>query len=133
MSLKRYDASNMEWCTRFGFMSWIVKLIYLICLFLCTNGKVSTPSELSGAAQLTESVNLNRVEAMTKACDSLGDPPALRQEQLQHMLVDETHRLLYCYVPKVLTFINIFSNIFKFITERFVRCYRSLAQIGNES
>lgn len=76
-----------------------------VSVLLCVNGgenSEETPTEHS--LELTQSSNLARQELVQETCSrlsltwSLDDlPPSL----LEHILVDDDHKLLYCYVPKV--------------------------------
>jgi chondroitin 4-sulfotransferase 11 len=64
----------------------------------------------SGQILLTRMIYIERQEHLQKMCNlgvSNGSAPLiLSDDELQkgtfdHILVDEKHRLLYCYVPKV--------------------------------
>ncbi|KAH8293155.1 hypothetical protein KR044_007053, partial [Drosophila immigrans] len=56
--------------------------------------------------ELTQTINIQRQELMQRQCDlmeatnkqSIED---LTELQMDHMIVDKEHKLLYCYVPKV--------------------------------
>lgn len=55
--------------------------------------------------ELTQSSNLQRQELLQQTCERLGllnkTWNQLKTEQMEHLLVDKGHKLLYCYVPKV--------------------------------
>lgn len=58
--------------------------------------------------ELTENVNTERQELLQKVCDKIMRTRThhrtvrdLSEEQMDHLLVDKGHKLLYCYVPKV--------------------------------
>lgn len=57
--------------------------------------------------ELTQSQNFQRQDAMLKACAQMRHQllyksvDELNSFQMSHLLVDEKHRFLYCYVPKV--------------------------------
>lgn len=82
----------------------IVELCFLLLsILLCVNsGENDIEDEHS--LELTQSLNLARQELISEKCRWL--PPKylledLPASQLEHILVDEKHKLLYCYVPKV--------------------------------
>nr|XP_019561054.2 carbohydrate sulfotransferase 11 [Aedes albopictus] len=57
--------------------------------------------------ELTQSQNFQRQDALVKACAQMRDHleykslDELNPFQMSHLLVDEKHKFLYCYVPKV--------------------------------
>ncbi|KMY90624.1 carbohydrate sulfotransferase 13 [Drosophila simulans] len=55
--------------------------------------------------ELTQTINIQRQEFMQRQCELLGDHTQtledLSELQMDHMIVDKEHKLLYCYVPKV--------------------------------
>lgn len=57
--------------------------------------------------ELTQSQNFQRQDALVKACAQMRDHleykslDELNTFQMSHLLVDEKHKFLYCYVPKV--------------------------------
>lgn len=57
--------------------------------------------------ELTQSQNFQRQDAMQKACAQMRDTmeyksvDELNTFQMSHLLVDQKHKFLYCYVPKV--------------------------------
>lgn len=57
--------------------------------------------------ELTQTNNLQRQEQVQKICansqsDSIvKDLSKIPDDQLDHMIIDDTHKFLYCYVPKV--------------------------------
>lgn len=55
--------------------------------------------------ELTQSSNLQRQELLQQVCERLGSTnktwTQLKADQMDHLLVDKGHKLLYCYVPKV--------------------------------
>ncbi|XP_058826361.1 carbohydrate sulfotransferase 11 [Topomyia yanbarensis] len=57
--------------------------------------------------ELTQSQNFQRQDAMLRACNQLKDEleyksvDELNSFQMSHLLIDEEHKFLYCYVPKV--------------------------------
>lgn len=77
------------------------------CIVLCFACCVGfDQDELGGqhSLELTQSLNLARQEHVQETC--LRHPPQveladLPDSHLEHILVDDKHQLLYCYVPKV--------------------------------
>lgn len=56
--------------------------------------------------ELTQANNLQRQELVQRVCDSANFPSPNVQsdvpdDQLEHLIIDPTHKFLYCYVPKV--------------------------------
>ncbi|XP_058454235.1 carbohydrate sulfotransferase 11 [Malaya genurostris] len=57
--------------------------------------------------ELTQSQNFQRQDALLRACTQLKDQleyqsvDELNSFQMSHLLIDEEHKFLYCYVPKV--------------------------------
>ncbi|XP_020809204.1 carbohydrate sulfotransferase 13 [Drosophila serrata] len=55
--------------------------------------------------ELTQTINIQRQEYMQRQCELLGENTQtledLSELQMDHMIVDKEHKLLYCYVPKV--------------------------------
>lgn len=82
-------------------------ILVLLSVFFTVNcgvndNEVSEGSEHS--LELTQSLNLARQELIQEKCLRL--PPKYTLDDLppshfEHILVDEEHKLLYCYVPKV--------------------------------
>ncbi|KOB67255.1 Chondroitin 4-sulfotransferase [Operophtera brumata] len=75
----------------------------LLSILLCVNGGENDIQD-EHSLELTQSLNLARQELISEKCRTL--PPKyllndLPASQLEHILVDEKHKLLYCYVPKV--------------------------------
>lgn len=44
---------------------------------------------------------ISRQEQLLKVCDSIKNDSHINYSQLDHILIDHQHKLLYCYVPKV--------------------------------
>lgn len=92
-------------------------LISLVALFfLCTlqidlirgtfeDGNNNNVKITKHSLELTQTINMQRQEYLQKQCDTLGysmlDVNDLTDEQMDHMIVDQEHKFLYCYVPKV--------------------------------
>lgn len=62
--------------------------------------------------ELTQANNLQRQELIQNVCEQYFNSnentlDGIPDDQLQHLLVDERHQLLYCYVPKVSKNINL--------------------------
>lgn len=82
--------------------------LVLINFFLCVCGnyyEISNNVEAKNhSLELTQSLNLARQELIQDTCTrfpprwTLDDLPVNR---LEHILIDEHRKLLYCYVPKV--------------------------------
>lgn len=57
--------------------------------------------------ELTQALNLQRQEQVQKVCSStqsesiFKDLSQIPDDQLDHMIIDDKHKFLYCYVPKV--------------------------------
>lgn len=82
--------------------------VVLLSILLCVSGHVSeiTSNELTAehSLELTQSMNLARQELIQESCQRFyprWTVENLPDNQFEHVLVDETHKLLYCYVPKV--------------------------------
>ncbi|KAL9929254.1 carbohydrate sulfotransferase 11 [Glossina fuscipes fuscipes] len=92
-------------------------LIFLAALlFLCSlqipvirgafeDGNNNNVKITEQSLELTQTINMQRQEYMQKQCETLGynilDLNDLTEQQMEHMIVDRKHKLLYCYVPKV--------------------------------
>lgn len=78
-----------------------------LVLFLCVLYGVSgSDNEVTSehSLELTQSLNLARQELIQERCGRLNLKWSLDElppNQLEHILVDDEHKLLYCYVPKV--------------------------------
>lgn len=77
--------------------------VLLMCV-LFVWGHVNDVEEYGHSLELTQSLNLGRQELIQEACARF--PPnysleELQPDHLEHILVDDEHKLLYCYVPKV--------------------------------
>lgn len=75
----------------------------ILSILLCVSGSENDIQDVH-SLELTQSLNLARQELISEKCRRL--PPKytlndLAPPQLEHILVDEEHKLLYCYVPKV--------------------------------
>lgn len=87
-----------------------VNVFFLSVLFV--HGHVNDVVETGEhSLELTQSLNLARQELIQETC--MRFPPRLSLDelplsQLEHILVDEEHKLLYCYVPKVSFKANLF-------------------------
>ncbi|CAH2104243.1 unnamed protein product [Euphydryas editha] len=79
-----------------------LSLVFFMCVLFVNGNDNESASEHS--LELTQSLNLARQELIQETCGritwkwGLDD---LLPSQLEHILVDDDHRLLYCYVPKV--------------------------------
>lgn len=85
----------------------------LICLtkFVLTetydnNNDINNLNVNSHGFELTQANNLQRQELIQNVCEQYFNSnentlDGIPDDQLQHLLVDERHQLLYCYVPKV--------------------------------
>ncbi|XP_028176311.1 carbohydrate sulfotransferase 11 [Ostrinia furnacalis] len=87
-----------------------VNLVLFIILFCAREhvGEISQidDNDLTGehSLELTQSMNLARQELIQESCQRFSPRWTLENlpdNQFEHILVDETHKLLYCYVPKV--------------------------------
>lgn len=61
-------------------------------------------SSVNHVFELTQSLNLARQEHIQKTCENYNYSMSvidMKPESLEHVLVDNKHKLLYCYVPKV--------------------------------
>lgn len=87
-------------------LSAVVLLTVLLCIYAHINDVFPASDEEANehSLELTQSSNLARQELIQETCrryppnHSLEDLPA---NQLEHILINEKHKLLYCYVPKV--------------------------------
>ena len=74
---------------------------------------------------LTRMVYLDRQEHLHKECQAYkqNNTNATKEKEMyDHILVDERHKLLYCYVPKVFVFSLIISLCFYFIIISSLAC-----------
>lgn len=85
--------------------TWVRIVLWFNILYVncdVNDNEVSEQNEHS--LELTQSLNLARQELIQETCrryppkKSLDELPMI---QLEHILVDDEHKLLYCYVPKV--------------------------------
>ncbi|XP_077296186.1 carbohydrate sulfotransferase 11 [Arctopsyche grandis] len=97
----RWRASGVSVWSLYLWTVWMMWMRVYASTIPVTNGAGDERMHLSGGAQLTESVNLARGEAVAAACESSGPLMPLQNHQLQHLLLDHKHKLLYCYVPKI--------------------------------
>lgn len=80
-----------------------LELVFLLNLLLVSGDEYNNDvSEHS--LELTQSLNLARQELIQETCRHF--PPRysldeLPPSHLEHILINEEHKLLYCYVPKV--------------------------------
>ncbi|XP_064076760.1 carbohydrate sulfotransferase 11 [Vanessa tameamea] len=78
-------------------------IVLFVCITFCVNGYDNEHTS-EHSLELTQSLNLARQELIQETCGrlplkwGLDDLPP---SQLEHILVDDDHKLLYCYVPKV--------------------------------
>lgn len=87
-------------------LSAVILLTVLLCIYGHINDVFPSPEEDASmhSLELTQSLNLARQELIQETCrryppkNSLEDLPP---NQLEHILINEKHKLLYCYVPKV--------------------------------
>ncbi|KAI5643558.1 sulfotransferase family domain-containing protein [Phthorimaea operculella] len=77
----------------------------LLCCVIFVHGHINDVEQAGEhSLELTQSLNLARQEHIQETCarfplkHTLDD---LAASQLEHILVDDEHKLLYCYVPKV--------------------------------
>lgn len=78
----------------------LVNILYVNCDV--NDNEVSEQTEHS--LELTQSLNLARQELIQETCRRYPPKKSLDEipvSQLEHILVDDEHKLLYCYVPKV--------------------------------
>lgn len=79
----------------------IIMLMPICTIWLCTGTKMYSYHE----NDLTQSVNVQRIEQLNKMCQTMGytntSHENLSDEQMEHLLIDKKHKFLYCYVPKV--------------------------------
>ncbi|CAG9784084.1 unnamed protein product [Diatraea saccharalis] len=80
----------------------------ILSFLFCVNGQVSDVIDnnltTEHSLELTQSLNLARQERIQEVCNRLNLKYSLEDipdNQLEHILIDESHRFLYCYVPKV--------------------------------
>ncbi|XP_038222335.1 carbohydrate sulfotransferase 11 [Zerene cesonia] len=78
-------------------------LVLFVSILFCVNG-LNNEVTSEHSLELTQSLNLARQELIQEICNrfpfrfTLNDLPP---NQLEHILIDDEHKLLYCYVPKV--------------------------------
>lgn len=88
----------------------------IVILLICTFGQLwAAPPFGDGnnnnvkitkhSLELTQTINIQRQEYMQRQCDLMDADTQtvddLTDLQMDHMIVDKEHKLLYCYVPKV--------------------------------
>lgn len=99
---------------------WIPSAVILILCSLQIDGAFDDANNNivkmdEHSLELTQTMNLQRQEYLQKQCDSsiatAFDFNNLTEIQMEHMIIDKNHKLLYCYVPKVCFFvIRMISN-----------------------
>ncbi|XP_063700270.1 carbohydrate sulfotransferase 11 [Culicoides brevitarsis] len=97
MMTTSFTIKNCNLIIRRNFLS----VLLLIIIKTCVSTEIFSYDH---KIELTQSVNLERQELLQKVCDRDGAKNKLTdlsEEQLDHLLVDKEHKLLYCYVPKV--------------------------------
>lgn len=82
----------------------VLKAIIVLLLSLLVGGDEHNNDVSEHSLELTQSLNLARQELIQETCRRF--PPRygldeLPPSQLEHILINEEHKLLYCYVPKV--------------------------------
>lgn len=113
----------------FGFLPAAINIhlrLLLVVVLTVVSGSLEPPSQLGQQSypllvdenallddfgahghELTQSQNFQRQDALVKACAQMRDHleykslDELNPFQMSHLLVDEKHKFLYCYVPKV--------------------------------
>lgn len=79
-------------------------IILLLCISFHVHGDVSDNEVNEHSLELTQSLNLARQELIQETCRRMPPKVGLDEmppNQLEHILVDDNRKLLYCYVPKV--------------------------------
>lgn len=99
-------------------LNFVRYLLIVICVTNISFGQtndVNPKKEDSHSFELTQANNLQRQELIQNICDEYFSDTehtldGVPDDQLQHLLIDERHKFLYCYVPKVssITFCIIF-------------------------
>lgn len=90
---------------------------YVLCTLLCCTlvGLLAAAAFEDGnnnnvkidkqSLELTQTINIQRQELMQRQCELMDGNQStvddLSELQMDHMIVDKEHKLLYCYVPKV--------------------------------
>lgn len=67
--------------------------------------------------ELIQANNLQRQELMQSVCEQYIDlkdqsVDNIPSDKMDHLLIDEKHKFLYCYVPKVRFYIYLFFDLF---------------------
>lgn len=80
-----------------------INLVLFVSILFCVCGDNNVVNN-QHSLELTQSLNLARQELIQEKCNRyhlkwyLGNLPS---SQLEHILIDDDRKLLYCYVPKV--------------------------------
>ncbi|XP_034825653.1 carbohydrate sulfotransferase 11 [Maniola hyperantus] len=78
-------------------------VVLIVSLLFCVSGG-ENDIDSGHSLELTQSSNLARQELVQETCNRLSlnwNLDDLAPSLLEHILVDDEHKLLYCYVPKV--------------------------------
>lgn len=80
----------------------LVGLLFAVAFEDGNNNNVKIDQQ---SLELTQTINIQRQELMQRQCELMDGNKLtvddLSELQMDHMIVDKEHKLLYCYVPKV--------------------------------
>lgn len=82
----------------------MVILVYFSIMNYQTILSMGAKKYIDHEIELTQSVNVQRIETLNKMCETLNVSSTmddLTEVQMDHLLIDRKHKFLYCYVPKV--------------------------------
>ncbi|KAH8324312.1 hypothetical protein KR074_004698 [Drosophila pseudoananassae] len=89
---------------------WLSLLITLSAGLPFEDGNNNNVKITRQSLELTQTINIQRQEFMQRECELLGQHHQTMNDltdlQMDHMIVDKEHKLLYCYVPKVVACTN---------------------------
>uniref|UniRef100_A0A1A9ZFH7 Carbohydrate sulfotransferase n=1 Tax=Glossina pallidipes TaxID=7398 RepID=A0A1A9ZFH7_GLOPL len=111
MKLRMTSMSCNRFFNRQSLLIFLAALLFLCSLQIPVirgafeDGNNNNVKITEQSLELTQTINMQRQEYMQKQCETLGynilDLSDLTEQQMEHMIVDRKHKLLYCYVPKV--------------------------------
>lgn len=110
MTLKRkIFVKNKQLCF---FNKQLNLILIIVCIILNNSNEIlsmGAKKYIDHEIELTQSVNVQRIETLNKMCQILNISSSLddlTDAQMDHLLIDRKHKFLYCYVPKVSSFFH---------------------------
>lgn len=95
---------NKQLCYYNKQINLIIIILYIILINCNEILSMGAKKYIDHEIELTQSVNVQRIETLNKMCQTLNISSSideLTDVQMDHLLIDQKHKFLYCYVPKV--------------------------------